>query len=72
MYPILYAEEKPGSDAQWQKDVDSRLNYGMKVGIDLGILTQNSTVIAVQGWRAGGKNTNTLRVLTTDILNYGK
>lgn len=57
---MLYEAERPQSDAGWQKDVDARLMFGMQSGVDLGILTNKSTVIAVQGWRSGGKHTNTL------------
>jgi len=64
VYPFLYPEPKPTTAAEWQKGVDTRLEWGMKQGIQLGLLKPGDSVIAVQGWRGGHGNTNTLRILT--------
>lgn len=60
VYPILYDAQPPKSDQEWQRDVDNRLLFGMTQGIELGILPKEATVVAIQGWRSGGKHTNTL------------
>lgn len=36
----------------------------MRSALELGIIKQGSTVVAVQGWKGGLGHTNTLRVLT--------
>ncbi|KAI9486021.1 MAG: pyruvate kinase [Benjaminiella poitrasii] len=49
--------------APWQDDVDARLKWGMEQGILYGLLKHGEPVIAVQGWRGGLGNTNTIRIL---------
>ncbi|GAA5851136.1 hypothetical protein JCM5353_004574 [Sporobolomyces roseus] len=63
-YPMYYEEPKPTSDEGWQIDVDNRIRYGLSRGLELGIVRKNDTIVAVQGWRAGGGSTNTMRVLS--------
>jgi len=63
-YPFYYDQPRPKSDQDWQKDIDARIAYGVEQGLALGILKKGCTVIAVQGWRAGGSNSNTMRILT--------
>ncbi|KAK9900024.1 pyruvate kinase [Cystobasidium minutum MCA 4210] len=63
-YPFYYNEPRPSSDEGWQTDVDNRIRHGLKQGLELGIIKKGDTVIAVQGWRSGGNNTNTMRVLS--------
>ncbi|KAF9365233.1 Pyruvate kinase [Mortierella sp. NVP85] len=59
-YPYYYEIER-GSD--WQEDVDVRLKYGMKRGIEDGLFKKGDVVVMIQGWKGGLGNTNTLRVL---------
>ncbi|KAI7904816.1 pyruvate kinase [Cokeromyces recurvatus] len=47
----------------WQDDVDTRLRWSMEQGILYGLLKHNEPIIAVQGWRGGLGNTNTIRIL---------
>jgi len=64
VYPFLFPEPKPDfSEESWQIDVDKRLRWGMLEAEKLGILGKGDTVVAVQGWRGGLGNTNTLRIL---------
>ncbi|KAI8642335.1 pyruvate kinase [Parasitella parasitica] len=49
----------------WQDDVDTRIKWGMEQGLKYGLLQRNESIVAVQGWRGGLGNTNTLRILIT-------
>lgn len=60
VYPFVY--EGPLDD-DWQEDVEKRLQFGIKSGSSLGLLTQGVPIVAVQGWSKGVGHTNTLRVL---------
>ncbi|GAA5806622.1 Pyruvate kinase [Helicostylum pulchrum] len=51
--------------APWQDDVDGRIKWGMEQAIKYKLIGHNESVIAVQGWRGGLGNTNTLRILVT-------
>lgn len=59
-YPMFYEAPKPTSDEGWQVDVDNRIRYGLARGLELGIVRKNDTIVAIQGWRAGGGSTNTV------------
>lgn len=43
----------------WQDDVDTRLKWGTKEAVKLGLIKKGDTIIAVQGWKGGLGNTNT-------------
>ncbi|CEG79577.1 Putative Pyruvate kinase [Rhizopus microsporus] len=51
--------------APWQDDVDARIKWGMEQAIKYGLVGHNESVVAIQGWRGGLGNTNTLRMLMT-------
>jgi pyruvate kinase len=51
-------------DHQWQRDVDNRIRFGLRNALALNLIVPGSTIIAVQGWKGGLGNTNTLRILT--------
>ncbi|KAG2228180.1 hypothetical protein INT45_009227 [Circinella minor] len=59
------AHLSPADVAPWQEDVDARLMWGMEQAIKYGLLKHGQPVVAVQGWKGGLGNTNTLRVLFT-------
>jgi hypothetical protein len=50
----VYTAKRPTTDNDWQLDVDERIRYGLHRAIELKIIEPNATIIAVQGWRAGG------------------
>ncbi|KAI9481509.1 MAG: pyruvate kinase [Benjaminiella poitrasii] len=50
-------------NAPWQEDVDSRIKWGMEQAIKYGLLQGGQPVVAVQGWKGGLGNTNTLRII---------
>ncbi|OZJ04035.1 Pyruvate kinase [Bifiguratus adelaidae] len=62
-YPFIYEKPQSSDLAAWQDDVDARLKWGMEEGIANGLLKSGQPVIAMQGWRGGLGNTNTLRIL---------
>ncbi|KAI9023476.1 pyruvate kinase [Phycomyces nitens] len=59
------AHMSPAEYAPWQEDVDARLIWGMEQAIKYGLLKHGDPVVAIQGWKGGLGNTNTLRVLFT-------
>ncbi|KAI5123771.1 hypothetical protein M0805_000360 [Coniferiporia weirii] len=63
-YPFWYPEPRGIQTHQWQIDVDNRIRFGLKNGLDLKLIKPNTTIIAVQGWKGGLGHTNTLRVLS--------
>ncbi|KAG5985513.1 hypothetical protein E4U52_001255 [Claviceps spartinae] len=63
-YPFWYPEPRGIEAHQWQTDVDNRIRYGLRNALALHLITPDSTVIAVQGWKGGLGHTNTLRVLS--------
>lgn len=63
VYPFIYTVDAPTSDAEWQRDVEERLKWGIDSAVDLGILSKGDVVVAIQGWTGGFGHTNTLRIL---------
>ncbi|CAG8574906.1 1243_t:CDS:10 [Acaulospora morrowiae] len=68
-YPFVYEHmELPPTDEtgdQWQFDVEERIKWGIKRAVELSILKSGDPVIAIQGWKGGLGNTNTIRILQT-------
>ena len=62
VYPFLYPKSRPKDPAIWQEDVDTRIHWVMKEAMKLHLLEQGDSVVAIQGWRGGLGNSNTLRV----------
>ncbi|XP_045765441.1 pyruvate kinase-like isoform X2 [Maniola jurtina] len=58
--PIVY-QESVASD--WLKDVDNRVQYGLKFGRARGFINTGDNVVVVTGWRQGSGFTNTMRVM---------
>ncbi|KAF8741802.1 pyruvate kinase family, partial [Rhizoctonia solani] len=63
-YPFWYPEPRGIEGAQWQRDVDNRIRFGLRSALKLKIIKTGTTVIAIQGWKGGLGHTNTLRVLS--------
>ncbi|KDN43462.1 hypothetical protein RSAG8_06051, partial [Rhizoctonia solani AG-8 WAC10335] len=63
-YPFWYPEPRGIEAAQWQRDVDNRIRFGLRSALKLKIIKTGTTVIAVQGWKGGLGHTNTLRILS--------
>ncbi|KAL2723305.1 pyruvate kinase-like isoform X1 [Vespula maculifrons] len=57
----LYYDEAPLSD--WLKDVDVRVQYGLKFGKSRGFVRAGDSVVVITGWRQGSGFTNTLRIV---------
>ncbi|KAF7381026.1 hypothetical protein HZH68_015901 [Vespula germanica] len=58
--PLFY-DEAPLSD--WLKDVDVRVQYGLKFGKSRGFVRAGDSVVVITGWRQGSGFTNTLRIV---------
>ena len=66
--PALYPEYKEFKDIhEWQLDVDARIRYGVKIGIESGLLdaSLNQVILCLQGNAPKSGHTNTLRILHT-------
>jgi len=58
--PLHYTEER---DADWMKDVDSRVQYGVNFGKTRGFIQAGDPIIVITGWKQGAGFTNTMRIL---------
>lgn len=63
-YPMFYDQPRPASDEGWQTDIDNRIRYGLSQALALGVVKKGDTIVAIQGWKAGGGSTNTMRILS--------
>lgn len=61
--PIEY-QEAPASD--WLKDVDNRVQYGLKFGKMRNFIKANDYIIVVTGWKQGSGFTNTIRIVQVE------
>lgn len=52
---------QPGSD--WMKDVDDRVQFGVRFGKARGFIKSGDPVIVVTGWKQGSGFTNTMRIV---------
>ncbi|KAL0101546.1 hypothetical protein PUN28_018991 [Cardiocondyla obscurior] len=62
--PLYYGDAAPLAD--WIKDVDVRVQYGLNFGKSRGFIKTGDSVIVVTGWRQGSGFTNTLRIVSVD------
>jgi len=60
VYPVHYSAPK---DADWSKDVDNRVNEGLRSAYRRGVIKSNDPVVIVTGWQQGSGYTNTMRVI---------
>jgi pyruvate kinase len=58
--PLSYAEPPLGD---WLKDVDARVQFGLKFGKLRGFLKTGDPVVIVTGWKQGSGFTNTMRIV---------
>lgn len=50
----------------WMKDVDARVQFGIKFGKSRGFIKSGDPIVVVTGWKSGSGFTNTLRILYVD------
>lgn len=60
-HPLHY--EKGSDGDNWQDDVEGRINAGINLGKERGLVKSGDNVVAIQGWRGGEGHTNTIRIL---------
>jgi len=61
--PVVYSGQK---DSIWQDDVDKRIQVALDIGKKRGFLAVGNNIIAIQGWKGGVGNTNTVRILQVE------
>ncbi|RIB22456.1 pyruvate kinase, partial [Gigaspora rosea] len=64
-YPFIYDKPRDQVDdeTRWQEDVENRIRWGINHAVKLQILKSGDPVIAIQGWKYGLGNSNTIRIL---------
>lgn len=62
---IFCVRRNPTAPAQadWMKDVDDRVQFGVKFGKSRGFIKSGDPVVVVTGWKQGSGFTNTLRIV---------
>lgn len=62
-YPLVYSRAANSSD-EWQDDVDGRIQWALHAAKGMDLIHSGELVIAIQGWKSGEGNSNTMRLLT--------
>jgi pyruvate kinase len=57
----VFVTEGPLPD--WLKDVDARVQFGLKFGKGRGFIKAGDPVVVVTGWKQGSGFTNTVRIM---------
>ena len=63
LFPLEYPYARKGT---WTEDIDARLDFGIKKGLDMGFILPDSKVIFVCGYQPGSSTTNTMRILSVE------
>jgi pyruvate kinase len=58
--PLVYESDRL---EDWLKDVDARVQYGIKFGKAQGFIRTGDPVVVITGWKQGSGYTNTLRII---------
>ncbi|KAM3960951.1 pyruvate kinase isoform 2-T2 [Aphomia sociella] len=61
--PIVYAEPVA---SDWLKDVDNRVQHGLKFGRARDFIKTGDNVVVVTGWKQGSGYTNTMRIIQVE------
>lgn len=61
VFPFKYEK---GAVDDWTKDVELRIQYGIEKGKEMGFLSSGDSVVAIQGFKCGIGNSNTLHVFS--------
>jgi len=62
IHPLLYTDDVA---EQWDKDIESRIKFAFKSGLDRGFIKNGSLCVVVTGWAQGRQGTtNTMRLMT--------
>lgn len=62
LLPLIYTADY-NAENDWIKDVDARVQFGIKFGRDRKFIKTGNNVILVTGWKRGSGFTNTIRVM---------
>lgn len=62
IHPLLYTETVA---EQWDQDIENRIKFALKSGLDRGYIKPNTIAVVVTGWAQGkSSTTNTMRLMT--------
>merc|ERR1712135_214309 len=62
IHPLLYSDDVA---EQWDKDIERRIKFAFKSGLDRGFIKNGSLCVVVTGWAQGRQGTtNTMRLMT--------
>merc|ERR1712002_528242 len=62
IHPLLYTDDVA---EQWDQDIENRIKFAFKSGLDRGYIKSGSICVIVTGWAQGRSNTtNTMRLMT--------
>ncbi|KAK2713577.1 hypothetical protein QYM36_009454 [Artemia franciscana] len=61
--PIHYSAER---DADWMKDIDSRVQFAIQFAKLRGFVKVGDPIVIVTGWRKGAGSTNTVRIIMAE------
>lgn len=63
MWKTIFFFSAEPSQNDWMKDVDDRVQFGVRFGKARGFIKSGDPVIVVTGWKSGSGFTNTMRIV---------
>jgi len=60
LFPMEYSDTRKGT---WSDDIEARLDFGIKKGLEMGFILPDSKVVFVCGYQPGSSTTNTMKIL---------
>ncbi|KAF6012467.1 Pyruvate kinase [Brettanomyces bruxellensis] len=61
VYPFVYTAERA---ADWNEDIEARIQFAIKNGVEMGLLNKGDQIAVVQGHAKGLGHSNTMRILS--------
>merc|ERR1712130_856606 len=60
IHPLLYTDDVA---EQWDQDIENRIKFAFKSGLDRGYIKSGTLSIVVSGWAPGSGHTNSMRIV---------
>lgn len=51
VFPLFYSKSE--READWPRDIDARINYGISIGKARGFIRDGDPIVVITGWRQG-------------------